>query len=167
MRAAQAGGFGSGVRGGLEPHCQPQGLLIENPQLSGPPLEDRPHASVRQARGIQGRRHSSCPGGAFGEEVGTSQGGPRVGEMPQSCRGWGGLGCGSQVRKSRVKSSCTSYWLCDLRQVISPLCASMSPSVNRNGDIYPSPLLWYLMTTRRSAPIQDSFDRSLTDASHP
>lgn len=61
--------------------------------------------------------------------------------MSQSCRGQHGLGWGL-LSQSRVMSSSATYWLCDLRQVTSPLCASMSSCINADGDIYPHLLLW-------------------------
>lgn len=55
---------------------------------------------------------------------------PRQGRCPRAAGG-------SQVRQSRVLSSCTTYWLCGLRQVTLPLCASMPSSINGDSDIYP------------------------------
>lgn len=45
-------------------------------------------------------------------------------------------------------SSCVTYWLCDLRQVTLPLCASMFSSINRDGDIYLHLLLWDLLAIK-------------------
>lgn len=45
-------------------------------------------------------------------------------------------------------SSHATYWLCDLRQVTLPLCASMFSCINGDGNIYLHLLLWDLLAIK-------------------